>query len=683
MALRGRAIPFHLNPTVAGELDDFEKFAPVQIEMMNGVRTLGGAWKRRPGYAAWKGTNAINQNSPVVGLRDFDDHLLGVSENGVIIAIGDKSRNLGVYDKQVGTINVSSRPQIADFNGTAVIVAGGVPKIMWRGVAYRLGLEIEAPVNAPTLLDWGTGDPFPGSRYDGEDPPPGGGIGGLRSIPAEGGGAPVPPPPISGGGGGSGGGTPAGSGIDITLAEPGDAVSEGGYLGDNYRGGSILEQVAEGAGSVGPSHGRWVYGYSFLTVNGETQVGPPSDFVNIETPNEGVRAVVPGTDHPFVTARRLYRARFYGKGQASVWRLVREIPGRSRAEVFDQVSDAQLGETELPYNTAQSLAPDGSRFVTTIAGRIVVAGFDRYQFAFCAEQNWLSWPAEGYRRVDAASGPITGLGTAGGALLVFCRHAIEVWGTNGEDPFTRRQIIPVGCIAPHTVVEVDGGHYFLSESRELYRLSGGLEALTVGNRDWFLDIDAPENIYGIHFPYERKIRYFSNQADRTLVYDYAQNAWGYESTTDAHGEQRMVGLIAGVAYRNMMVVASRRDGDLYEWSPTIATDDGQKIRVTRRARLMLSPAGNRARCQRVLLRMKREDRSRPGPIRPPFVTVTWSLDDCGTMAEDLYVTDDCNGPYVQLCNLGVGRELVLEITEGDDFDYMLTHAFVHAMDLGR
>jgi hypothetical protein len=42
MAIRGRTLNILPNPTLADELDEFDKQVPANIELVNGVRTLAG-----------------------------------------------------------------------------------------------------------------------------------------------------------------------------------------------------------------------------------------------------------------------------------------------------------------------------------------------------------------------------------------------------------------------------------------------------------------------------------------------------------------------------------------------------------------------------------------------------------------------------------------------------------------
>lgn len=604
MAIRGQTLNVLLNPVMAGELDQFESFAPAQIELTNGVRTLAGSWTRRPGYANWVSLSAYS-SSPVVALQADEDRLFVVKEDGQVFVVSED----GQVQKLDGLVNVASRPQLGIYNGSPIIVAGDVPKIIYKNAVRRLGLEVQPPQ--------------------------------------------IPP--------------------DVG-AEVGDGQAE-------------WPQYPYGPeGSVGRSRGIWVYAQSYITINGETEVGPQSDPVRIEYNRSSVRVQLQPSDNEFVTGMRLYAARASTEGRSSVWRLVAEVSGRGASVVLDKVPDEKLGETDLPEgNTAQSLAPVGAEYYAMVGDYLVLAGYDRYSFRFSEPGQWISWPSANERIVERDS-PITGLGSMGESLVVFKRSSIEFWGIQGSQiPFTRRQRIDRGLLAPNALVKAPQGFIVLGEDRELYVL--GRENLTpiVGNRDWFLDVPHPENIYAVHFPLERRIRYFSKDVRSVLVFDYQNQVFTREVRTyDANGKEGMVPILSGAQFKSTMVIGARNSPNLLKWSSDYSTDQGTRIVVTRKLRVLLTDTGNSARVNRVRIRLKRTAiQPKRSLQRPPFVTVRWSLDGVCYNSELLYVIQDCEGPYVDICSLGIGRELILEIIEGDSEEFMLTHAFVTAQDLGR
>lgn len=349
------------------------------------------------------------------------------------------------------------------------------------------------------------------------------------------------------------------------------------------------------------------------------------------------------------------------------------------------VPDTQLGELDLPGSSeSDSFAPVGSRFIAIVGDSIVVAGADRYSFQFSEPGKWISWPTENIRYVERDGGPITGLGTLGQTLLVFKRDSTEIWGIQGSAiPFTRRQKMDKGLLAPDALVKIGQSYIALDENRELFKLGAEELAPIVGNRDWFLDLPRPESVYAIHFPLERRVRYYSKDSETVLVYDYQNNIFTKESHVNEREEQGMVPILCGAPYKAKMLVGIRGKRDLYEWSHDYADDSGAAIRVTRKLRVQLSPFGNSARVNRVRIRLKRTTPRSTSYLKPPFITVRWSLDEVCFNQEELYLVQDCDGPYVDLCVLGVGRELIMEIIEADTEEYMLTHAFVTAQDLGR
>lgn len=129
MSVRGSTINISLNPNSNKELEAFEKFVPVHIDIRNGQLSQAGHWIKRPGFTEnWD----VGVDSPI-DLLIPKDVGFAVTEEGSIYLLEDTPSLLSL------SLDGNTRPQWDQHNDLIIIVDGGAPIAIDNKVTSLLG----------------------------------------------------------------------------------------------------------------------------------------------------------------------------------------------------------------------------------------------------------------------------------------------------------------------------------------------------------------------------------------------------------------------------------------------------------------------------------------------------------------------------------------------------------------
>jgi len=162
MGVRGTTVDILTKPTDAGELDEFERVFPVQVESKNIRRTLAGGWRKSFGL---KGTG-VTLDTPCAGMAFHQGRVFAISMTGSVYAFEPRDPSSVV---EIGKIRGNTRPQMESYDDRLIVVGGGRPQYVRSDGVYTLGYFMESLTPpAPTVTRIGNYSGTP--SHDGVDP---------------------------------------------------------------------------------------------------------------------------------------------------------------------------------------------------------------------------------------------------------------------------------------------------------------------------------------------------------------------------------------------------------------------------------------------------------------------------------------------------------------------------------
>jgi hypothetical protein len=148
-----------------------------------------------------------------------------------------------------------------------------------------------------------------------------------------------------------------------------------------------------------------------------------------------------------------------------------------------------------------------------------------------------AWPASNVVRFDSSDGyNITGIGTVGPYLLTFKES--KTWVIHDINTGANRRLSDtVGCIAPRSIVETNGGTFFLTADQGLYLTEGSkLHEMSYNVKPTILGLNPAqrEHAAGAYFNNHYYLSFAagtSNTNNRTLDYDVQLKSWWLHDLT--------------------------------------------------------------------------------------------------------------------------------------------------------
>lgn len=147
----------------------------------------------------------------------------------------------------------------------------------------------------------------------------------------------------------------------------------------------------------------------------------------------------------------------------------------------------------------------------------------------------------GYKDIDETPGYVLDSATLGDANYIYKSDSVwEQRRTGGQEVFAWRKLFNVGCIAKQCVVEVQGMHYFLSDS-DLYRHNGvSFESVGRPIRYYFRYFSSLSyRPILVHNPGQREIIVLRKDPDvdvtyfnTAMVYNYEYGTWSFRELTN-------------------------------------------------------------------------------------------------------------------------------------------------------
>lgn len=355
------------------------------------------------------------------------------------------------------------------------------------------------------------------------------------------------------------------------------------------------------------------------------------------------------------------------------------------------------GSTPLSVNpvarTSKMLegGPPAGHMIATVNSTVLIAGHNGLTFNWSAIENADSWPEENVNHLIDNGEELVALKVYEREIFFFKTRSVELWrNLGGASPFVRTQVIEKGVASADSIVHANGTFYWLSHDGLFVRLNGNQPEIVPSRlpqqmRDRLLEVREKGRVVGFDFVVDGCIRWLAPVEGICFVYDYKNDLmsedylWldGIESRMPLHSQME-------VADRSYL--AGDSNGQIYLWDRDADSDRDaasveRPIRVERKFSARM-PDGMRARVNRLRIRVER-GYGRVTDVAPKLV-LRWCFDQ-GPMCLPAEISLGERGeldPYVDLWNLGVGREITFELLETDTANFLPTDMHLTIDPLG-
>lgn len=360
---------------------------------------------------------------------------------------------------------------------------------------------------------------------------------------------------------------------------------------------------------------------------------------------------------------------------------------------FDEFALVARGGTltRINGNTVEAVSgsPPEAKFLAVINGRVVAAGHLDKQLRWTDAGSHTVWDTANTTEISPNSGHVRNISALNNVLYVFTDNSVEIWAnTGGTLVFSRNTTAPTGCGADYSVIQANSTHYWLGDGGDFYALNGAQPTIISPSHSAEIrDVVRKDDCYGFDFRRENVIRWFFPTDGKCFVYDYLQGFFSQDNAWDSGFTRLPIAAHMEMdGGKNVYVGDYDPTGKVYSWSTKNKTDAGEPIRVYRKFLFPLGGSeanGNQHRLNRAQFRVKTAVANADEPT-PQFVArfkfdqepfgqeFTYDLGEVGT-----------SYPYIEEENVGVGREVEMELWETDATDFLVTDLRIRARDLGR
>ena len=345
-------------------------------------------------------------------------------------------------------------------------------------------------------------------------------------------------------------------------------------------------------------------------------------------------------------------------------------------------------------------SPPAAKYCAVISDRVVLAGYDATEFRWSDAGTSSTWTSTNVSNVTGHGEQIRYMTVANQDLYFFKDFSVEIWShIGGNEVFGRKLIVTIADkfsrnrgIPSFSVVQGPDGFYFFCDG-DFWKLQGAQGTiLSSAYKRELGNLEQVSTMYGFHCAKEHVIRWFEPVSARCFVYDYVNDVFTEDNEWEFGEWQRLPMYsymeVDGVAYMGDYDAS----GLVYKWSDEVYSDDALPIRMQRKFRMPLTPKGlirqgasvegHQARLNRLRLRFLR---GQAGTGTAHTLSVRWALDegDWTPYTElDLGEPGDAD-PWVDIHQLGVGREVKVEIVQAKNLPHVLTHALLTVQPMGR
>jgi hypothetical protein len=354
-----------------------------------------------------------------------------------------------------------------------------------------------------------------------------------------------------------------------------------------------------------------------------------------------------------------------------------------------------LSPIKVTGDTAVNLggSPVNAKFISMIAGYTFLSGHDPTEIRWSAPgnpENYVIADGSGFTNVNK-NGTILHQTEYNGRLFYFKEKDIEVWNFKGavstaDSPIARyaNGTIAVGLGAKNSVVKARNDLYWFGDDGEFYvHGQAGTRVIPGSMRRRFDDFNNLDDLIGMHIIKENLVQWVNAVDGITISYDYSRNQWLEDNRWDKAWQALPFGSYMELN-RKQYYGSGTLDGLIYDWDESYKDDNGQPIRVYKRVKHMLSPAGRYASVSKI--RLRRQGGVATSTATAPVVSMRWRFDE-GPWSNWRQQTLGATGVYdpykAEFRKIGRGREIEIELEETDATDFLMTNMFIEYTESNR
>ena len=337
-------------------------------------------------------------------------------------------------------------------------------------------------------------------------------------------------------------------------------------------------------------------------------------------------------------------------------------------------------------------SPPKGKFISRIGNYSVISGAESTGFNWSASGNPENWTTgdSGFDYVKEDGGSIKMQITHEERLYFFKDTNIECWYNRGGDvPFVRLNNYSIwdsATKAGNSIVKANNTFYWLDVDGDFKVLNGNQGQVISKFYRWYLDryLKNPSQVYGFDCRKENCIRWFSPVDGLCFKYDYLKGFFSEDNTWD-HGQFERLPWNSYMELNNEQYFGDYDPtGKVYHFSKDYLDDNGKEIRVYRRYKIKLTDNGNRARVNLMRFLFKRGVAT--ATVTDPVATFRVRFEDNTDWEQeetiDLGEVGEVD-PFRDFHNLGVGREMEIEIVHTDATSYLLRDIYMVTNPMGR
>lgn len=379
-------------------------------------------------------------------------------------------------------------------------------------------------------------------------------------------------------------------------------------------------------------------------------------------------------------------------------------------DVFDGIPIVCRGQAPVKIRVDQGAgsnnlallggSPPAAKFISVIADRVVLSGQNDTQFNWSDAGNAEIWPSGNFSNVTGHGESIRNQMIRGTDLYFFKDYSVEVWAhVGGEEVFGRSGIVPVldkkrgqrGIQGYSVVLAGDPARFFFYADGDFWVLDGfSPKRVSLSYKREIGNLENVDGLYGFDFSREHVIRWFEPVSGRCFTYDYRNDNFT-EDNLWVNGSWERLPVASYMEMEDRQFIGTYNPtGQISEWDDDLYLDGDSPVRVYRKLRFLLDPKkSHTARWNRLRLRIQR---GKGAVGTGPTLQIRWALDGADltpyqslSLGEATVSMGESGNydPYIDLYNLGVGKEALVEVVQYANVPHVLTHMQVTAKPMER
>lgn len=235
--------------------------------------------------------------------------------------------------------------------------------------------------------------------------------------------------------------------------------------------------------------------------------------------------------------------------------------------------------------------PSSVGAIDFIDGYFIVNENDTGRFYISAINNGLSWDGLDFATAESSPDKLVRVINFVGQLGLLGDGTLEIWRNTGDSAFPFSRIsgsTPVGTVSPYSVINIDTSVYWIGNNSQ----GGGIVYRAQGFTPVRISTDAiekilqaepnPQSLVGWTYQEEGHVFYVitGGALVTSLVYDIATGLWHERAFLNAGNYEQDLAVCC-VSIFGKQLVGDRQNGNIYEMSLDIFTDNGAPIQRKR------------------------------------------------------------------------------------------------------